>query len=90
MFEPGEPLTRPPQPHPWWDAVQARLEATETDCPGLTPVIEAVVAHIGIALDDSTVEGPLLSVLMEDAAERRTPPRDQGNGTPAIGKFHSV
>ncbi|WP_328507825.1 DUF6461 domain-containing protein [Streptomyces sp. NBC_00391] len=69
LFEPGEPVSRTLSTRRWWDAVQARLEAAGADHPGLGPVIEVIVAYMGVALDDSTVEGPLLTVLMEDVEE---------------------
>ncbi|MGW0825545.1 DUF6461 domain-containing protein [Streptomyces sp. NPDC002845] len=65
LFEPGEPDAEPSPPHPWWDAVQARWETSGADYPGLAPVIAAVAAYMGAALQDSMLDGSLLSVLME-------------------------
>lgn len=70
-FEPGYTHTRPPPPHPWWDAVQEQLDAAGTEYPGLVPVLEAVAHHTGAVLDSDTLSGPLLTLLLDDNS--RTP-----------------
>ncbi|MFJ7416343.1 DUF6461 domain-containing protein [Streptomyces sp. NPDC098077] len=70
-FEPGFAHTAPPPPHPWWDAVQQRLGLSDGGTPVLIPVLEAVAHHTGAAFDTDTLDGPLLTVLLEE--HRRTP-----------------
>ncbi|MEU9576407.1 DUF6461 domain-containing protein [Streptomyces chilikensis] len=71
QFEPGFTYTRPDPPHPWWDAVQERLDASNEEYPGLAPVLEAVAHHTGAVLDTGTLRGPLLTLRLEDSS--RTP-----------------
>ncbi|MFE7410480.1 DUF6461 domain-containing protein [Streptomyces laurentii] len=65
-FEPGFPGTRGEPPHPWWDAVQARRDATGEEFPGLVPVLEAIADHTGAVLDADTLAGPLLTLRLAD------------------------
>ncbi|MEV5935054.1 DUF6461 domain-containing protein [Streptomyces sp. NPDC052079] len=73
-FEPGFTHTKPKPPHPWWDAVQERLDATGEEYPGLVPLLEAVVHHTGAVLDTGTLSGPLLTLRLEDSSRTPDPP----------------
>lgn len=70
-FEPGAAGTKPRPPHPWWDAVQERLDASGEEYPGLVPVLEATAHHTGAVLDTDTLDGPLLTLRLVDSD--RTP-----------------
>ncbi len=70
-FEPGAAGTKPRPPHPWWDAVQERLDASGEEYPGLVPVLEATAHHSGAVLDTDTLDGPLLTLRLVDSD--RTP-----------------
>lgn len=76
-FEPG--FTAPPSPHPWWDAVQQRLDPSEGSIPVLIAVLEAVSHHTGAVLSADTLTGPLLTVFLEE--HRRTPDPAPGPDT---------
>ncbi|MEZ3182639.1 helix-turn-helix domain-containing protein [Streptomyces pimonensis] len=73
-FEPGAASTKPRPPHPWWDAVQERLDATGEEYPGLVPVLEATAHHTGVVLDTDTLDGPLLTLRLEDSDLTPDPP----------------
>ncbi|MFM9371886.1 DUF6461 domain-containing protein [Streptomyces sp. Da 82-17] len=68
-FEPAH--TRPEPPHPWWDAVQEQLDASREPSLSLIPVLEAVAHHVQGELDTDTLNGPLLTVLLDES--QRTP-----------------
>ncbi|MFE7974396.1 DUF6461 domain-containing protein [Streptomyces shenzhenensis] len=65
-FEPG---AHPP--HPWWDAVQTRLDASGEVHPGLVPVLESTAHHTRVVLDTNALDGPLLTLRLKDS--ERTP-----------------
>ncbi|MEU3301241.1 DUF6461 domain-containing protein [Streptomyces sp. NPDC006678] len=68
-FEPGMEHTRPEQPGPWWDRVEAALTAHEAENVGMAPVVALVLDHLGITLDDATLARPWPSLtLAEDDA----------------------
>ncbi|MFF8696768.1 DUF6461 domain-containing protein [Streptomyces sp. NPDC015144] len=73
-FEPGYTYTRPPAPHPWWNAVQEQLDAAGTEHSGLVPVLKAVAHHTEAALDTDTLNGPLLSLFLDDNSRTSDPP----------------
>ncbi|MBQ0825277.1 DUF6461 domain-containing protein [Streptomyces tagetis] len=73
-FEPGFAGTRPPAPHPWWDMVQQQLDAAGTEYPGLVPVLKAVALHTDAVLDTDTLNGPLLTLLLDDNSRTPDPP----------------
>lgn len=65
-FEPAFPSRRPVLPRPWWDAIQERRLATGKPYPGMLPVLEVVAEHVGAVLDDETLAGELLTVMVND------------------------
>ncbi|RSO43158.1 hypothetical protein DMH15_10695 [Streptomyces sp. WAC 06725] len=71
QFEPGFSHTKPNPPHPWWDIVQGRLDASGEEYPGLVPVLEAITHHTGAVLDTRILHGPLLTLWLDDTS--RTP-----------------
>ncbi|MBQ0971007.1 hypothetical protein KBZ00_07445 [Streptomyces sp. RK31] len=73
-FEPGFAGTRPPAPHRWWDVVQQQLDAAGTEYPGLVPVLKAVALHTDAVLDTDTLNGPLLTLLLDDNSRTPDPP----------------
>jgi hypothetical protein len=73
-FEPGFTHTKPNPPHPWWDAVQERLAASGEEYPGLVPVLEAVTQYTRAVLDANTLNGPLLTLRLEDSSRIPDPP----------------
>ncbi|WP_412180868.1 DUF6461 domain-containing protein [Streptomyces californicus] len=73
-FEPGFTHTKPNPPHPWWDAVQERLDASSEEYPGLVPVLGAVAHYTGAELDADTLNGPLLTLRLEDSSRTPDPP----------------
>ncbi|MFJ5221158.1 DUF6461 domain-containing protein [Streptomyces sp. NPDC088354] len=73
-FTPGYAHTRPPTPHPWWDAVQQQLDAADAEYPGLIPVLEAVALHTDAVLDTNILNGPLLTLLLDDNSRTPDPP----------------
>lgn len=73
-FEPGYTYTRPPAPHPWWDAVQEQFDAAGTEYPGLVPVLKAVAHHTRATLDIGTINGPLLTLVLDDSSRTPDPP----------------
>jgi hypothetical protein len=68
-FEPGMPSTRPQPPHPWWEAVELRSNESGEELPGWQPVLRAVSDHTGVALDDVTVNSPLLTLLLHEDSQ---------------------
>jgi hypothetical protein len=74
QFEPGFTHTEPDPPHPWWDAVQERLDASGEQYPGLVPILEAVEHYTGAVLDTDTLEGPLLTLRLDDNSRTPDPP----------------
>ncbi|MGW0137528.1 DUF6461 domain-containing protein [Streptomyces calvus] len=90
-FEPGAADTKPRPPRPWWDAVQERLDASGEEYPGLVPVLEATTRHTRAVLDTDTLDGPLLTLRLEDSdripdprAPRQAPRLPKGvRGVPA-------
>ncbi|WP_370671431.1 MULTISPECIES: DUF6461 domain-containing protein [unclassified Streptomyces] len=70
-FEPGAVSPRPSEPHYWWDLVQEQLDAAGTGHPGLVPVLKAVARQAGAVLDADVLNGPLLTLLLDDSS--RTP-----------------
>ncbi|MFE4385219.1 DUF6461 domain-containing protein [Streptomyces sp. NPDC056844] len=81
-FQPGAPSTKPHPPHPWWDAVQERLNASGEEYPGLVPVLEATAHHIGAVLDTDTLDGPLLTLRLDDSDQTPDPPATQAPQPP--------
>lgn len=89
VFEPSRPDTRPVPPHPWWDAVQERREATGRSEPGLVSAVRVIGDHMGTHLDDATVDGPLLTVLLVLRAEIRPRPNEKSSAPhPPRGRQH--
>ncbi|MFE9460021.1 DUF6461 domain-containing protein [Streptomyces californicus] len=74
QFEPGYPSTEPRAPHPWWDAVQERLDASGKEYPGLAPVLEAVARRAGADLDSAALRRPRLTVRLDESARTPDPP----------------
>ncbi|MFF5256863.1 DUF6461 domain-containing protein [Streptomyces leeuwenhoekii] len=81
-FEPGFTHTKPNPPHPWWDAVQERLDVSRKECPGLVPVLGAVAHRTGAVLDADTLNGPLLTLWLEDSSRVPDPPPLPRPGAP--------
>jgi hypothetical protein len=73
-FEPGFAHTGPNPPHPWWDAVQERLDASGEEYPGLVPVLEAVARYTRAVLDAGTLDDPLPTLRLEDGSRIPGPP----------------
>lgn len=71
FFEPGAAGTEPRGPHPWWDAVQGRLDASSEEYPGLVPVLEVTARYTRAVLDTATLDGPLPTLRLND--EDRSP-----------------
>ncbi|MGD9486046.1 DUF6461 domain-containing protein [Streptomyces sp. TRM70308] len=86
QFEPGFAHTRPAPPHPWWDTVHERLDASKEEHPGLAPVLEAVADHISAVLDLHILNGPLLTLLLEDS-NRAFGPRRAGAAPQPPGRI---
>ncbi|MER7794545.1 DUF6461 domain-containing protein [Streptomyces sp. NPDC097640] len=87
-FEPGYSYTRPVAPHPWWDAAQAGIEAAGSEYTRLEIVMRVVADHTGVVLDDDTLNGPLLGLLLEDRRRTPDPPppsRPRPAGRPGLG-----
>jgi hypothetical protein len=84
-FEIAEPATRPPAPHPWWDAVQQRVEAQGQRESVMLSAVRVVFDYIGATLDDATLDGPLLTLLIEeDKPGRSFWPGGRGRGTGVV------
>ncbi|MFJ8748840.1 DUF6461 domain-containing protein [Streptomyces sp. NPDC102441] len=77
-FEPGMEYTRPEQTAPWWDRVEAVLAAHEDEDAGTAPVVALVLDHLGIALDDATLDGPWPSLTLAEDDVMTAPPGDAG------------
>ncbi|MDG4857655.1 DUF6461 domain-containing protein [Streptomyces sp. T-3] len=75
-FEPGMEHTRSEPLGPWWERVEAALAAHEGEGAGMAPVVELVLDHLGITLDDATLAGPWPSLTL---AEEDTPSAPLGD-----------
>ncbi|MBL3670829.1 hypothetical protein JL475_33705 [Streptomyces sp. M2CJ-2] len=80
-FEPDDPGTRQPPPHPWRDALQERREAGGGSEPGLVAAVRVIGDRMGAVLDDATLDGPLPTVLLgDDRPPRPSRPGGRGRG----------
>ncbi|MFJ8188111.1 DUF6461 domain-containing protein [Streptomyces sp. NPDC096105] len=84
-FEPGATGTKPRPPHPWWDAVQGRLDASSEEFPGLVPVLEATARHTRAVLDTGILDGPLLTLRLDDSDLTPAPQTPQQAPRPPKG-----
>ncbi|MFD4030213.1 DUF6461 domain-containing protein [Streptomyces sp. NPDC058637] len=77
QFEPGNTHTEPAPPHPWWDAIQQRIDSSGGEYTGLVPVLEAIAQYTGKTLDTRVLGGPLLTLRLEESHRTPDPPRTQ-------------
>ncbi|MFD9606318.1 DUF6461 domain-containing protein [Streptomyces sp. NPDC059970] len=86
QFEPGAPSTKPPGPHPWWTAVQKRLDATGGPHLGLAPVMEAVFRRAHAVIDAESLDGPLLTLWLDENRDAPPAPRPSSSGSCRLGR----
>lgn len=86
QFEPGAPSTKPPGPHPWWTVVQERLNASSGPYPGLAPVMEAVFRRAHAVIDTESIDGPLLTLWLDENCDVPPAPRPSSSGSRQLGR----
>ncbi|MGK5627949.1 DUF6461 domain-containing protein [Streptomyces sp. URMC 123] len=65
---------RPDVSRSWWDAIEERRTVNGQELWGWLPVMQTITAYTGVAVDNETFQGSLLTVFLRDSSQDHTLP----------------